>query len=155
MHHCRKLNFDKTEPLSRKLEIQVNKTMISAGQFEVVAKMISALASDAQTQGSIEPGMVAVNSVELQALLVEVNRLASLEQRLMLGIHEHSHGESLYPFLVPRGADFGPAEFEPHIVEDYEPERDEYLRVVDLDMVQLIGPADVAAVKAVDRPRGG
>ncbi|MBX8556965.1 hypothetical protein K5D56_26785 [Pseudomonas cichorii] len=68
------------------------------------------------------------DSEALRNLCGEVDRLKGRDQVLMLGTHEHKHGESHYLFLVPKNRGFGVDEFERHLQEAYEPEHDEFLR---------------------------
>lgn len=75
----------------------------------------------------------------LQGLLREVEVLKRRNQKLKLGIHEHKHGESLYLFLVPSINDFGKADFEELLQEEFD-EEFEFLRVDGIDEPQVIRP---------------
>jgi|GEM_PF-5870284 len=78
------------------------------------------------------------NTPALEALVAEAARLQSLNQVLMLGTHQHDHGESQYLFLLPREMKFGNADFESYLQDDYEPELGEFLQVTTMnDVVQI------------------
>lgn len=78
-------------------------------------------------------------SKALQGLIHEAAVLQGRDQRLMLGVHEHKHGDSLYLFLVPKINEFGSSEFEDRLQEDFDPER-EFLRVEKMDDPEVIRP---------------
>lgn len=83
--------------------------------------------------GSLKESADANPAVE--ALAAEADRLKAISQVLVLGTHEHKHGESQYLFLVSKEMDFGVAAFEGYLQEDYEPELDEFLQVTTLNDV--------------------
>ncbi len=49
------------------------------------------------------------------------------ERTLLVGIHTHRHGESIYPFILEPGAEFDRDIFIAYLAEDWEPDRDEDL----------------------------
>jgi hypothetical protein len=82
---------------------------------------------------SIQGSADDVDSGALSALRTEVANLQARDQVLVKGSHEHRHGESTYLFLVPKGAVFAEEDFERLLVEEFEPDKDEFLTTETVD----------------------
>ncbi|MHC5194794.1 hypothetical protein ACYSUW_13665 [Pseudomonas frederiksbergensis] len=78
------------------------------------------------------------NSGALAKLREEAARLKAKDQRLMLGMHQHGHGQSQYLFLVPAEKPFGSDDFEKYLKEVFEPDREE-----DLELVTMNEPIEI------------
>ncbi|MDF9778998.1 hypothetical protein [Pseudomonas baetica] len=73
------------------------------------------------------------NSGALTKLREEADRLKAQDQRLMLGMHQHRHGQSQYLFLVPAEKAFGSDDFEKYLQEEFEPDLEEELELVTMN----------------------
>jgi len=69
----------------------------------------------------------------IRGLKEAADQLRTQEQRLVMGQHHHRHGTSTYLFIVAAGASFGEQEFEDHLQEAFEPEREEVLELMSMD----------------------
>ncbi len=111
--------------------------MFASKQVESLLTKIQHLYDSASNEGC-ESGLAVVDSNDLLAVVQEARQLRNLNPRLLLGRHEHRHGESLYMFLVPAGTVFDEKSFEQRLIEDYEPEKEEFLRINDMGEPSVI-----------------
>jgi len=111
--------------------------MFATKQIQDLFDKIADLEGSASNEGC-ESDLVVVDSAALLAVLGEVFRLKRLNQRLVLGCHAHRHGDSMYSFLVPQGTVFERAELEANLQEKFEPDRDEFLTVQDMDEPKVV-----------------
>lgn len=74
-----------------------------------------------------------MDSGTLTKLREEAARLKAQDQRLMLGMHQHRHGQSQYLFLVPAEKAFGSDDFEEYLQEKFEPDLEENLELVTMN----------------------
>lgn len=113
--------------------------MFASSQIEFLLSLIDNLKDSASSEGC-EADLTVVDSVALYEVLKEANRIKKVNQRLLIGRHEHRHGESTYLFLVPQGIEFGQSDLEAHLQEEFEPSNDEFLSVETMDEPTLIEP---------------
>ena len=111
--------------------------MFASKQIEVLFDKIGSLENSACREGC-ETDLTVVDSVALYEVLKEVKRLKSLNQRLVIGRHEHRHGDSVYLFLVPQDIEFGEDNFEAFLQEEFEPDMEEFLSVETMDEPTII-----------------
>lgn len=78
------------------------------------------------------------DSGALTKLREEAARLKAQGQRLMLGMHDHRHGQSQYLFLVPAEKAFGTDDFGAYLQEEFEPDLGE-----DLELVTMNEPIEI------------
>ncbi len=69
----------------------------------------------------------------LTKLREEAARLKAMKQRIMLGMHQHRHGQSQYLFLVPAEKAFSSDDFEQYLQEEFEPDLEEELELVTMN----------------------
>lgn len=122
--------------------------MFASNQIEALFEKIGNLNDSASSEGC-EADLTVVDTVALYEVLKEVKRLKNLNQRLLLGHHQHRHGDSVYLFLVPQGIEFGEDDLEARLQEDFEPDREEVLSVETMDAPTIItGTEDIEAIVA-------
>lgn len=113
--------------------------MYAKRQLEKLQSLLNDLNNSAMADGC-DAGLTVIDATALAAVMAEAAALANLNQQLVLGQHEHRHGESRYAFLVPAGAELTQAQFESLLTEEFEPEREEFLRIDTLDPVTVLDP---------------
>lgn len=118
--------------------------MYIKAQLTPLLDALQGLRRSSSTEG-LEQGLTVVDSNALQTLLTEARRLQDMEQRLLLGSHEHRHGTSTYLFLVPKDAPFGEDELGANLQEDFEPEEGETLSVTDMGEPVLVTAEDLGS----------
>lgn len=111
--------------------------MYAKSQLEALFAKIQALKDSAIT-GSGPDAVATVDPQDLAAIFAEAKKLEALNQDLILGTHEHKHGESRYLFLVPAGTVFSEDDLEARLQEEFEPEHGEFLTVEKVDKPEVI-----------------
>jgi len=128
--------------------------MFALGQIEALFEKIGILRDSASSEGC-EADLAVVDSVALVEVVQEAKRLKVLNQQLLLGRHEHRHGDSVYLFLVPAGVEFGEDEFGRRLQKDFEPDKEEFLSVEMMCEPTIItGTEDVDAIVAFINEHG-
>ena len=110
--------------------------MYASKQLDPFFDLINKLHQSADATGCSDD-LTVVSQAALLALHQEAVRLQGLNQRLVIGSHEHKFGESTYLFLVPQGVEFGEDDLEVRLEEEFEPE-EEFLRVEQLEEPEVI-----------------
>lgn len=113
--------------------------MYAKSQLATLLSLLIDLNNSASSEGC-DGDLTVIDANALAAVMKEAEALAELDQVLILGQHEHKHGDSHYAFLVPQGTMPSTEQFEGILEEPYEPEHDEHLHLVVLGSATVFDP---------------
>lgn len=79
---------------------------------------------------STADGYTITSGVAVDAAAAVAKQLEGASFELVIGRHDHRHGSSHYAFGVPAGVQFGDAEFQDYLGDDFEPYREQFANAI-------------------------
>lgn len=103
--------------------------MYTRSQVQPLLALVAEIASMSAADGCAD-GYTVTSGDAVDAAAAVAKKLEGASFGLVIGQHDHRHGSSHYAFGVPAGAQFGEAEFQAFLGDQFEPDREEFANVI-------------------------
>ena len=103
--------------------------MYTRSQVLPLLALVAEIASQSAADGCAD-GYTVTSGDAVDAAAAVAKQLEGASFELVIGQHDHRHGLSHYAFGVPAGVQFGEAEFQEFLGDDFEPEHEEFANAI-------------------------